>query len=229
MLNNPVYNALISRDRHLSSGTEQARFFEESVSPFAGFEETNKNGFDELFALLLTGRLILYATPQHIPTPHGWQLLHKAQGLQMVFSGKPNPLQSAVKPTVLQKEHVEAMMALTKLTKPGPFSSRTIDFGNYFGIFEERKLVAMAGQRLHVEKFTEISAVCTHPDALSKGYASLLVQHQVNLICEQGKIPFLHVRKDNLRAVTLYQRLGFSIRCPMNFYFMRRRSRKRAQ
>ncbi|HVG42779.1 MAG TPA: GNAT family N-acetyltransferase, partial [Chitinophagaceae bacterium] len=69
-------------------------------------------------------------------------------------------------------EHVEQMMQLATLTKPGPFGPHTIDFGYYYGIFEEGKLVAMTGQRLHVAHFTEISAVCTHPDHLGKGYAA---------------------------------------------------------
>ncbi len=118
------------------------------------------------------------------------------------------------------------MMQLTALTKPGPFGLRTIEFGNYFGIFENETLVAMAGQRLHVSNYTEISAVCTHPAYLGKGFAGALMQHQLNLICDQGQIPFLHVREDNLRAIALYERLGFAIQRPMNFYFLKRRHDK---
>jgi predicted GNAT family acetyltransferase len=80
----------------------------------------------------------------------------------------------------------------------------------------------MTGQRLHPQQYTEVSAVCTHPDHLGKGYASALVQHQVQLILQQGQIPFLHVREDNSRAIALYERLGFRISRNMNFYFMRR-------
>jgi predicted GNAT family acetyltransferase len=114
------------------------------------------------------------------------------------------------------------MIQLAKLTKPGPFGRRTIDFGNYFGIFEKDKLIAMTGQRLHVQNFTEISAVCTHPDHTGKGYANKLLQHQLQLILKQGQQPFLHVRDDNQRAITLYERMGFSISRTMNFYFMKK-------
>jgi len=125
-----------------------------------------------------------------------------------------------VKP--LSEIHVEQMVQLAKLTRPGPFGIRTIDFGSYFGIFDNEKLVAMTGQRLHVEHYTEISAVCTHPDYTGKGYAYTLLQHQLQLILQQDQQPFLHVREDNQRAIALYQRLGFTISRTMNFYFMRR-------
>ena len=81
----------------------------------------------------------------------------------------------------------------------------------------------MTGQRLHVYHFTEISAVCTHPDYLGKGYASALLDHQVDLILNQEQTPFLHVKADNNRAIFLYERIGFTVNGPMNFYYLRRK------
>ncbi len=228
LLNNPVYNALISGDQHLSFGTQKAKFFDEMVSPFAGFEDGYSKGFDDLYDVLPPERHILYATPLNIPQPGGWQLLQKGKGLQMVLAQGYTSKPVSVSPVLLQEQHIEQMMELADLTKPGPFGQRTIDFGHYYGIFVNEQLVAMAGQRLHVGSFTEISAVCTHPDHLGKGYAFALVQHQIGLIYQQGQTPFLHVRKDNLRAIELYQRMGFRVRSLMNFYFMKRRTRRRA-
>jgi predicted GNAT family acetyltransferase len=125
-------------------------------------------------------------------------------------------------PTRLDGKHIEQMIALAALTKPGPFGPRTIEFGHYYGVFENSQLVAMTGQRLHVQSFSEISAVCTHPDHLGKGYATALVQHQVNLILRQHQVPFLHVRADNQRAIAVYERLGFKKQGSMNFYFMKK-------
>ena len=103
------------------------------------------------------------------------------------------------------------MVDLATLTRPGPFGPRTIDFGHYYGIFEGKKLVAMTGQRLHVHQFTEVSAVCTHPDHLGKGYAAALVQLAVRLILQQNQTPFLHVRSVNLSFWMAPSSLAFSI------------------
>lgn len=223
LLHNPVYNALLTGDRHLSFGNEQVKYFDEQVSPFAGFEQNYTDGFSELSELLPAGRKILYATPSFISYPDGWQIQHEIKGLQFVYeAGKPMKTEfSVLKP--LTEIHIEQMMELAKLTKPGPFGLRTIDFGYYFGIFEKEKLVAMTGQRLHVQNWTEISAVCTHPDHTGKGHAYKLLQYQLQLILQQDQQPFLHVREDNLRAIALYQRLGFTISRSMNFYFMKRK------
>jgi ribosomal protein S18 acetylase RimI-like enzyme len=222
LLHNPVYHALLSGDRHLSFGNEQVKFFDEQVSPFAGFEEGYDKGFSDLYDLLPSGRNILYAIPSSITPPPGWHIKHEIKGLQFIYEAgkRGNTEFPDIKP--LSEIHIEQMMQLAKLTKPGPFGNKTIDFGCYFGIFDNNKLVAMTGQRLHVENYTEISAVCTHPDYLGKGYANRLLQHQLQLILQKGQRPFLHVREDNERAIEIYQRIGFTISRAMNFYFMKR-------
>ena len=222
VLYNPVYNALLSGDAHLGLGHGKVRWFDAEVSPFAGFPEGYDKGFDELYDLLPRGRKILYATPQQIKEPKGWQVSAEINGLQFVYTGGLKTGGDALNIVPLQMENVQEMVQLATLTKPGPFNTRTIEFGHYFGIFENGKLVAMAGQRLHVENYAEISAVCTHPDYLGKGFAAALMQQQLRLIQSQGQFPFLHVRADNSRAIALYERLHFKVSREMNFYFMKR-------
>ena len=223
-LRNPVYHSLLYNDRHLGFGNDRVRAFDADVSPFGGFAEGYEKGFEDLYELLPAGRLLLYATPGTLTPPKHWQLTASIEGLQFLYEGEPLPEQNSFQPTPLTTEHVPQMMELAKLTRPGPFGPRTIEFGHYHGVFHKGQLVAMTGQRLHIDAYTEISAVCTHPDHLGKGYAGALVQHQMNNIIRKGQIPFLHVRADNRRAIAMYDRLHFVVQGPMNFYFMKKES-----
>ena len=114
------------------------------------------------------------------------------------------------------------MIALTQLTEPGPFLQRTIEFGNYKGIFSSEELVAMAGQRMHPYNYVEISAVCTHPGYTGNGYARSLMNDQIRKIVEEGNIPFLHARDDNKHAIELYKRIGFTVRAEMNIHVLQK-------
>jgi predicted GNAT family acetyltransferase len=107
---------------------------------------------------------------------------------------------------------VPEMMELVELTKPGPFAARTITLGSYVGVRSGGHLVAMAGERMKFDGFTEISAVCTHPDHRGQGHSSLLVRTLVRNILDRGETPFLHIFSDNVRAASLYGRLGFARR-----------------
>ena len=226
LLDNPVYNALVSGDAHLAKGSGSVRFFDEAVSPFAGFPVGDENGFETLFLQLPAGRKILFATISAIDQPAGWQQLAYIKGSQFIFDA--SEISSNVEDrngsmiTPLTTANAAEMVKLAALTRPGPFDLRTIEFGSYYGIFENRVLAAMTGQRLHVHHYSEISAVCTHPSFLGKGYATALLQHQLQIILSAGKVPFLHVRSDNSRAIAVYERLGFTLRGPMHFYFLQR-------
>ena len=222
LLDNPVYFALLTGDAHRGAGTSHVKYFDEQISPFAGFEEDYTRGFDELHALLPPHRKILYATRKEISEPKGWKLIQHIAGFQFILSElRSVDIVAGLVP--LQKQHVQQMVELAKLTRPGPFNVRTIEFGHYSGIFDNDKLVSMNGQRLHVANYTEISAVCTHPDYSGKGYATALLKHQLQLIINTGQVPFLHVRSDNKRAIALYERFGFKENGEMNFLLYEKR------
>jgi len=225
-LDNPVYHALISGDAHLAQGTGLVRYFDEAVSPFAGIADGHEEGFQDLFTQLPPSRKILYATTTPVDEPAGWKQRAYIKGVQFVFDGKlshdTSMFNGSIEP--LTAENATVMVQLAALTKPGPFDMRTIEFGSYYGIFENSRPAAMTGQRLHVYDYAEVSAVCTHPDFLGKGYATMLLRHQLGLILANNKLPFLHVRADNARAIAIYERLGFRLRGPMHFYFLARNS-----
>ena len=101
------------------------------------------------------------------------------------------------------------MLDLTRRTEPGPFLARTVELGTYVGIRHGGTLVAMAGERLKAPGFTEISAVCTHPDARRRGYGAALTLWMAAHIRQHGDEAFLHVLEANENALRLYEAIGF--------------------
>jgi ribosomal protein S18 acetylase RimI-like enzyme len=111
--------------------------------------------------------------------------------------------------TVLGAADNPDMLDLAARTKPGPFTRDTRLLGTYLGIHRNGTLVAMAGERMHPEGWTEISAICTDPAARGQGLASRLIAAVVHGIRERGETPFLHVAARNENAVRLYEATGF--------------------
>lgn len=70
----------------------------------------------------------------------------------------------------------------------------------------------MAGERLRVPGYVELSAIAVHPEARGRGHAAVLTSRLVWMAFERGERPFLHVRPDNAGAVALYRKLGFETR-----------------
>jgi GNAT superfamily N-acetyltransferase len=222
VLDNPVWNALISANSHLGSGSERVKFFHPEVSPFASPRENSAESLQELYRLYTADSPVFLWADDLLTIPGEWQVMHCIKGLQMVYD-QPTVKEydkSGIVP--LAEKDIPEMIALTRLTKPGPFGTRTIEFGNYEGIFENGKLAAMTGQRFHCFDHIEISAVCTHPDHLGKGYAKQLLQSQLTQIRAGSGKPYLHVRDDNERAINVYEALGFFVRKQVYFYVIRK-------
>ena len=132
------------------------------------------------------------------------------------FVGK-NPLQ-------LGPADVKEMRALVERTKPGPFFARSQELGNFIGVRVDGTLAAMAGERMHLDGYTEISAVCTDPAFRGQGHARDLLVCLADAIIERGELPFLHVLDDYLAAIALYKKLGFEIRSAMRLTVVRKKA-----
>jgi hypothetical protein len=182
VLDNPAWNALISGNKNFANGRGPVRFFDKEVSPFAALEENTAENLQVLYKQIPHSGPIFICTPAELEILAPWKVIRVIQGFQMVHNGPAMPDEGKAGLIPLQNKHVPEMIALARLTNPGPFESRTIEFGHYHGIFEGGKLVAMAGQRLHAFNYAEVSAVCTHPGYTSKGYARQLLIGQVNRI-----------------------------------------------
>lgn len=215
LLDNMIWQAISTGNKDIALLDGDVGVYRPEIAPFAGMKEWNADNFDRLHALLPAGRRIaLSYLTEAVLNESQWQLQHHMDCCQMVYELPVNsftmPQSELIQP--LTNEHVPQMLELTALTKPGPFFERTIEFGNYFGIFKNEKLVAMAGQRMHPVPYMEVSAVCTHPDHRGHGYAKALMLHVMKLITDNSFIPFLHVLTSNAGAIQLYESIGFRIR-----------------
>ena len=222
-LDNVIWQALTTRQSQFAEGSANARRFVREVSPLSGFEEPSEANYAALAALVGDGATTAVFLDQPFTQRPGWEFIVGAPLVQMVCD-KPAPFAASNGHAILELGSPESpeMLELTALTKPGPFGTRTHELGTYIGVREEGKLVAMAGERLKVPGYTEISAVCTHPEHNGKGYAGLLMTEIMHRIRDRGETAFLHVRQDNARAITLYERLGFQARKLLHFAVLRK-------
>ena len=228
-LDNPIWQSLVTTHAGLAEHCRGARKFSRDVSMLGGFSEPTPENYRSLAALLRPGERIglFLQSPPDPPAP--WVVVSAGPLLQMLCEnggrssltvpsngGRPSP--EFIR---LTQSDVPEMLALTELTKPGPFGARTHEMGDFFGIRIEGRLAAMAGERLRLPGYTEISAVCTHPEHLGHGYASALMTLLMDRISSRGELPFLHVRPENVRAVQVYERIGFTKRASSYYAVLR--------
>ena len=243
-LDNVIWQALTTRQTHCAEICGEARWFLRDITLLSAFREPSDQGYDSLAELAGPGgTAALFLDEPYHPRP-GWELIAGPPLLQMIFENGSLPASPAAANSTIvelgQKDSPE-MVELATLTKPGPFGSRTHELGTYLGIrrqagervgeriservsevIEQDRLVAMAGERLKVPGYTEVSAVCTHPEHTGQGYAGILMTEVMRRIIARGETPFLHTREDNARAVELYRRLGFKTRLRSHLALLRR-------
>ncbi|MEO3403187.1 GNAT family N-acetyltransferase [Mucilaginibacter sp. CAU 1740] len=222
ILDNPAWNAMKSGNKAFAVTNDKTGYFPKEVSPFIGLPETSDQNFKLLYETIPFESYFIFIAPHDIQIPVEWETVAYLKCLQMVLDEKAPADVDDEGLVKLDDQHIPQMLELTKLTNPGPFAERTIEFGHYRGIFDGDKLIAMAGQRLNPTPYAEISAVCTHPDYLGRGYAGKLLLNQARRIREAGEIPFLHVKSENERAIKIYEKLGFVTRKEMSFYVLRK-------
>lgn len=223
-LDNVIWQALTTRHARFAECYGQARRFVREVTSLTAFEEESPEGYAALAGLVgVGGTAALFLDREYEPRP-GWEWVAGAPLLQMVCGngGGPQIRSDSAEIVRLGVQDSPEMVELATLTKPGPFGSRTHELGTFMGIRREGQLVGMAGERLKVPGYTEVSAVCTHPDHTGKGYARALMTEIMWGIRDRGEIPFLHVRGDNGRAIGLYEQLGFRTRTTGHFAVLRK-------
>ncbi len=225
-LDNIIWKALTTRQAEFAESFDQARRFVPEVSPLGAFREPTPEGYESLAGLVNEGETVglFFETPYQPQS--GWSFIAGAPMPEMVYAGDGVPVRrsSSTVPEIVELGDADStdMIALTALTKPGPFGKRTRELGTYLGIRLDGKLVAMTGERLKIPGYTEVSAVCTHPEHTGHGYARILMTEVMRSICSRGETPVLHVRGDNVRAIELYERMGFRQRVLLHFAVLRK-------
>ena len=210
-LKRPTWSALTTRHASFALGNGLARRYPPDISPMSAVREVSEGSLQDLAGLLPPGDIVGVFSAEPVGSTRDLSvIIHKFVDQMVYEASEGTPTASEV--DELTPADVPEMMHLAELTKPGPFAVRTIALGSYIGIRDGGQFVAMAGERLRFDGFTEISGVCSHPDHRGRGYPSLLVSTLMRQILDRGDTPFLHVFNDNTRAIALYRKLGFAKR-----------------
>lgn len=213
LLDHPMWNALTTSQSHFATGDGLARAYEPEIGPLTGLAEQSTAAYEDLHRLSEPGSIhVQFLHEPPVPPPR-WTLIRGGLIDQMLFTKSTLDVPSQPEGMrLLTAADAPAMVELAKLTEPGPFRIRTHELGAFYGIFEGQRLLAMAGQRMRVPGFVEVSAVCTHPDARGRGYARTLMSTVMKLILDAGDTPFLHTFADNHSAIRVYHALGYKKR-----------------
>ena len=223
ILDRPVWNALNTRHSALALGDGPAKRYVPSIHPFASSRDKSPESLQGLAEIATPGEtLILLQADEFVPPP-GFAVTATAFGVQMVAE-RHIPCFEDDRIVPLGEADAPAMMELATLTKPGPFTLKALSLGDFWGIKENGGLVAMAGERLKQDGFTELSGVATHPAVRGRGLGRLLSLYVAGKIFAKGDQPFLHAYAANTAAIDLYESIGFKRRTRMNIAVIERQA-----
>ena len=206
-LDRPAFSALSSQWAPIALAAGSARRLHPVYGPFAASDDPT-----DLSALLPLARahgpVWIVETGPPPPMPAGLRLEKQAEVIQMIAPRLAPPPPSIDFDELTDADGPE-MRALAHLTEPGPFAEKTHQLGRFVGIRCDGQIAAMAGERMRLPGFVEVSGVCTHPNQRGQGLAALLTYAIARGILDAGAIPFLHCYPDNVPAVTAYEKIGF--------------------
>ena len=210
-LDRPLWSCLNSCWAPLAQRSGAALRLDPDYGPFAATPDLSPASLADLAAFEPGEDGLWLAEPEPVSAPPGLAVAHHARCVQMM-AAKAAPTETRFDAVLLGEEDAPEMLALARLTQPGPVASKTYGFGGFIGIRQEGRLVSMAGERMKPDGFCEISGVCTHPDHRGQGYAGALIGLVAQRILDRGETPFLHAYETNAKAIALYEALGFRTR-----------------
>jgi predicted GNAT family acetyltransferase len=209
-LNRPAFAALSSHWAKIAVIEGEARRIHPDYGPFAATDRP-----EHLEALLPLARThgAVWIVEDRMPAafPPGLKLEKQAEVIQMVATELTPPPTSVAFEEMTDADGPE-MRDLALMTEPGPFAAKTHLLGRFVGVRRDGQIAAMAGERMRLPGFTEVSGVCTHPDHRGQGLAALLTHEIARGIIAAGSVPFLHCYPSNAPAVRAYEKIGFVTR-----------------
>lgn len=210
-LDNPVWHALTTAQREFADFSDDGTIaqYQREVTSFCGVDDFDAETWAR-FKTHFGHRAVVTIRAGERTPPEGWQELF-AEPLTQYIAESPDP-EPDTQFVTLGPADVEDMIELTKATEPGPFLQRTNELGHYIGVRRDGELIAMAGERMRSDLFSEISAVCVAESARRQGLAAALTTTLVHEIQGRGQEAILHVRDGNDAGHALYQRIGFTER-----------------
>jgi predicted GNAT family acetyltransferase len=207
---NLIWHSIQTKHPHLGVSVGAACRYLSEVAPFAAIVEPSTTALHQLSSILTTGES-LWVMGESLPPVAELSYEETLECLQMVLPEEVSVPDPTIEIVPLSGANAAEMVALTTLAFPGFFRSRTCEMGSYYGIRSEGELIAMGGERLMLEGYSEISGVCTHPKHRGKGYAASIIWHLVRNHRRDGIVSWLHVAARNQNAIELYRRMGFTM------------------
>jgi predicted GNAT family acetyltransferase len=206
---NPVWHALHSEHQEFAICAGDACRYPAAVVPLAAIRAPGAGPMLQLRSLFGTGESAWIIGEEYAEVP-GLIREETLECLQMVLPDEVRVPDREAEIVKLTDANAGEMVALTTLAFPGFFRQRTCEMGSYYGVRSPSgELIAMGGERLKLDGFTEISAMCTHPSFRGRGLAATIIWQVVREHRKEGVVSWLHVASANRRAAELYLRIGF--------------------
>jgi len=220
ILDRPIWSALNSRHAGISEGGPLAKRYRHGITPFAAARDEVPDSLEALAGLAGPDETLLILEANGFTPPPGF--VTETMALVQMVAVRPPEKVADARIERLGPDDAVDMLALATLTKPGPFSLKAQELGEFWGIRENGALVAMAGERMKQDGFTELSGVCTHPSVRGRGLGRLMSLLVARRIFDRGETPYLHAYAGNDTAIRLYESIGFKQRREMTGSLMRR-------
>jgi len=226
-LDHVIWASLTTQHRSFAQGNDLALRYPAAAAPFAAVADNSAASFEALAQLLAPDEQVILFTVDEVTPTGNLEVVQTMDIDQMIGPATGDTefrTDTSAQLVQLGTNDVADMTALIRLTNPGPFGTRTIELGKFFGVRADGRLAAVTGERMHLDGFTEITAVCAHPDYRGRGYPRDLIRAVSRDIVNRGETPFLHVYRGNAPAVGLYTKLGFRLRRTLRLTMLRRTS-----